>query len=128
MPPCGACGADIRRFDVGTRWRRKLLLWSLVCLACAGLECAALAQDDQNAAMQNHHPPEAIRQGCSAEHTRYCVHEAAGTSADVACLQQHHLDLTVKCRDRLEPPDNGAAPPIGIPGPGGMPDAEPGIR
>lgn len=116
MPPYRAYEADIRRSDFGTRWRRKLLLWSLISLACAGPECAAFAQDDQNPAAQNRQLPAAIRHQCSADHTRYCIHEAAGTSADMACLQQHHLNLSVKCRDQLQPPG------------GGMPDAELGTR
>lgn len=117
MLPCRAHESDVLRSGVVTPWRRALVLWTLVCLACAAPYCASLARDDQTPGAN------AIRQGCAVEHARYCAHEAAGTSADRACLRQHHLSLAVKCRDLLRPPapDNEAAPADGTDaaGPGG---------
>ena len=42
-----------------------------------------------------------IRKGCVVDHRKFCPTGQGGTHADVACLQQHHVSLEIKCRNLL---------------------------
>lgn len=45
--------------------------------------------------------PKARREACASDHARFCAMGTAGTQADNACLQQHHTNLTLRCRRTL---------------------------